>query len=48
MNITDICIRRSVLAWMIMGATILFGLVSALRIGVSQMPDVDYSKSSVP
>jgi len=41
MNITDICIRRSVLAWMIMGATILFGLVCALRIGVSQMPDVD-------
>jgi hydrophobe/amphiphile efflux-1 (HAE1) family protein len=41
MKITDICIRRSVLAWMIMGATILFGLVSATRIGVSQMPDVD-------
>ncbi|HQP35694.1 MAG TPA: efflux RND transporter permease subunit [Polyangiaceae bacterium] len=41
MNITDICIRRSVLAWMIMGATILFGLVTAMRIGVSQMPDVD-------
>jgi multidrug efflux pump subunit AcrB len=41
MNITDVCIRRSVLAWMIMGATILFGLVSATRIGVSQMPDVD-------
>jgi len=41
MNITDVCIKRSVLAWMIMGATILFGLVSATRIGVSQMPDVD-------
>lgn len=41
MNITDICIRKSVLAWMIMAATILFGLVSATRIGVSQMPDVD-------
>ncbi|MEI7892385.1 MAG: efflux RND transporter permease subunit [Myxococcales bacterium] len=41
MNITDICIRRAVLAWMIMGATILFGAVSATRIGVSQMPDVD-------
>ncbi len=41
MNITDVCIRRSVLAWMIMGATILFGLVAATRIGVSQMPDVD-------
>jgi hydrophobe/amphiphile efflux-1 (HAE1) family protein len=41
MNITDVCIRRSVLAWMIMASTILFGLVSATRIGVSQMPDVD-------
>jgi hydrophobe/amphiphile efflux-1 (HAE1) family protein len=41
MNLTDLCIRRSVLAWMIMGCTILFGLVSATRIGVSQMPDVD-------
>jgi multidrug efflux pump len=41
MNITDVCIRRSVLAWMIMAATILFGMVSASRLGVSQMPDVD-------
>jgi hydrophobe/amphiphile efflux-1 (HAE1) family protein len=41
MNFTDLCIRRPVLAWMIMSATILFGLVSALRVGVSQMPDVD-------
>ena len=41
MNFTDVCIRRQVLAWMIMSATILFGLVSATRIGVSQMPDVD-------
>jgi len=41
MNITDICIKKSVLAWMIMAFTILFGLVSATRIGISQMPDVD-------
>jgi hydrophobe/amphiphile efflux-1 (HAE1) family protein len=41
MNITDICIRRPVLAWMIMAATILFGAVASTRIGVSQMPDVD-------
>jgi hydrophobe/amphiphile efflux-1 (HAE1) family protein len=40
-NITEVCIRRPVLAWMIMAATILFGAVSAARIGVSQMPDVD-------
>ena len=41
MNVTEVCIRRPVLAWMLMAATILFGLVSASRIGVSQMPDVD-------
>jgi hydrophobe/amphiphile efflux-1 (HAE1) family protein len=40
-NITEVCIRRPVLAWMLMAATILFGIVSATRIGVSQMPDVD-------
>jgi hydrophobe/amphiphile efflux-1 (HAE1) family protein len=40
-NFTEVCIRRPVLAWMLMAATILFGVVSASRIGVSQMPDVD-------
>jgi len=40
-NFTEVCIRRPVLAWMLMAGTILFGLVSASRIGVSQMPDVD-------
>jgi hydrophobe/amphiphile efflux-1 (HAE1) family protein len=41
LNITEVCIRRPVLAWMIMAATILFGIVSALKVGISQMPDVD-------
>ncbi len=41
MNFTEVCIKRPVLAWMLMAGTILFGLVSATRIGVSQMPDVD-------
>lgn len=47
MSITEICIRRPVLAWMIMGATIVFGLVAATRIGVSQYPDVDYPNITV-
>ena len=42
MNITEICIRKPVLAWMIMGATILFGVVAVTRIGISQFPDVDF------
>jgi hydrophobe/amphiphile efflux-1 (HAE1) family protein len=40
-SITDVCLRRPVLAWMIMAGTILFGILSVLRIGVSQYPDVD-------
>ena len=34
-------IRRPVLAWMIMGAVVLLGLLAFKRIGVSQFPDVD-------
>lgn len=42
MNLTEICIRRPVLAWMLMAATVVFGAVSASRIGISQFPDVDH------
>ncbi|MBU8894649.1 AcrB/AcrD/AcrF family protein [Corallococcus sp. H22C18031201] len=42
MNITEVCIKKPVLAWMIMAATIVFGLVAAQRIGISQFPDVDF------
>ena len=47
MSITEVCVRRPVLAWMIMAATIVFGLVAARRIGVSQMPDVDFPTISI-
>lgn len=47
MNLTDVCIRRPVLAWMIMAATVTFGLVAASRIGISQFPDVDFPTISV-
>jgi hydrophobe/amphiphile efflux-1 (HAE1) family protein len=40
-NITDVCLRRPVLAWMLMFGTILFGVIAVTRIGVSQYPDVD-------
>lgn len=42
MSLTEACIKKPVLAWMIMAATIVFGLVAADRIGVSQFPDVDF------
>jgi multidrug efflux pump len=42
MNITEACIKKPVFAWMLMAATIVFGLVAAQRIGISQFPDVDF------
>jgi hydrophobe/amphiphile efflux-1 (HAE1) family protein len=41
MNITDVCLRNPVFAWMIMLGTMLFGLIAVTRIGVSQFPDVN-------
>jgi hydrophobe/amphiphile efflux-1 (HAE1) family protein len=46
-NLTDICLRRPVLAWMLMFGTILFGIIAVTRIGVSQFPDVDNPQVSV-
>ena len=42
MNLPEIAIRRPVFAWMLMSALILFGGISASRMGVSQLPDVDF------
>lgn len=47
MNLTEICIRRPLLAWMLMAAIVVFGLVAAGRIGISQFPDVDFPTISV-
>lgn len=47
MNLTEVSVRKPVLAWMIMAATIVFGLVTANRIGISQFPDVDFPMISV-
>lgn len=41
MTFTDTCIRRPVLAWMIMAATLVFGVIGYTRIGISELPDVD-------
>ncbi len=42
LGLTELSIRKPVLAWMIMAAAVLFGGVSAYRIGISQFPDVDF------
>ncbi|MBZ0136255.1 MAG: efflux RND transporter permease subunit [Planctomycetes bacterium] len=47
MKLTELCVKKPVLAWMIMGATIVFGIVAAQRIGISQFPDVDYPNVSI-
>jgi multidrug efflux pump len=47
MKITEVCVNKPVLAWMMMAATIVFGIVAGTRIGVSQFPDVDFPTLSV-
>src|SRR5688572_28367385 len=47
MKLTEACIQKPVFAWMLMAATVVFGLVAAQRIGVSQFPDVDFPTISV-
>jgi hydrophobe/amphiphile efflux-1 (HAE1) family protein len=42
MTLSDLSIKRPVFAWMIMAALIVFGAISFGRLGVSQMPDVDF------
>jgi hydrophobe/amphiphile efflux-1 (HAE1) family protein len=45
--LTDACIRRPVMAWMLMGAVLILGGLAASRIGISQFPDVDIPIVSV-
>ena len=42
MTLSDLAIRRPVFAWMLMAGLIVFGLLSAMRMGVSQLPDADF------
>jgi Cation/multidrug efflux pump len=42
MRISDVSIRNSVFAWMLFSAFIIFGFISFMRMGVSQLPDVDF------
>src|SRR5580700_8421455 len=42
MSLSEISIRRPVFAWMLMFGLIIFGGISFQRMGISQMPDVDF------
>lgn len=42
MSLSEVSIRRPVFAWMLMFALIIFGAISFQRMGISQMPDVNF------
>ncbi|MGZ3795692.1 MAG: efflux RND transporter permease subunit [Pseudobdellovibrionaceae bacterium] len=47
MSLSDLSIRNPVFAWMLMLGLIGFGLISFSRMGLSQLPDVDFPTVSV-
>ncbi|MGZ3727361.1 MAG: efflux RND transporter permease subunit, partial [Pseudobdellovibrio sp.] len=47
MSLPKLAINRPVMAWMMMLALIVFGLLSYQGMGVSQLPDVDFPVVSV-
>ena len=47
MTLSDRSINNPVFAWMLMAALLLFGLISYQRMGVSQMPDVEFPVVSI-
>ncbi len=42
MNLSDLSIRNPVFAWMLMVSLMVFGWIGFHRMGVSQLPDVDF------
>ncbi len=42
MNLIKLSIERTVFAWVLMAGLIIFGAISLNRLGISQMPDVDF------
>jgi HAE1 family hydrophobic/amphiphilic exporter-1 len=47
MALSDISIKNPVFAWMLMAGLIVFGAISFLRMGISQLPDVDFPVLSI-
>lgn len=47
MNLIDISIKRPVFAWVLMFALIVFGAICLNRMGISQLPDVDFPELSI-
>jgi len=47
MTLSDLSIKRPVMAWMLMFGLIVFGAISLGRLGVSYMPDVDFPQLDI-
>lgn len=47
MNLIELSLRRPVFAWILMAALIIFGAIGLNKLGVSQMPDVDFPVLSI-
>ncbi|MGE0762955.1 MAG: efflux RND transporter permease subunit, partial [Bdellovibrionales bacterium] len=47
MNLISLSIQRPVFAWILMSALIIFGAICANRLGISQLPDIDFPVLSV-
>ncbi len=47
MTLSETSIKNPVFAWMLMAGLIIFGSISFMRMGISQLPDVDYPVVSV-
>ncbi len=42
MSLSDLSIKKPVFAWMLMAGLLVFGAISWSRMGISQLPDVDF------
>lgn len=47
MTLSDLSIKRPVMAWMLMFGLIVFGAISLSRLGVSYMPDIDFPQLEI-
>src|SRR5665811_956140 len=47
MSLSETSIKNPVFAWMLMAGLIIFGGISFTRMGISQLPDVDFPVVSV-
>jgi len=46
-TLSDLSIKRPVFAWMLMSGLIFFGFISAQRMGIGRLPDVDFPVISI-